>query len=183
MKIDQTPNQFGKEQKRLDTKSTIIFASNLNSLPSYHRHKSINISKCKFSIYFTQKKLLFLFYTSNFTKHSYKSIYSTHLFNKIFIILIFFIIFFTVSLSLRPNHHHHHYLDQRTNHHHYPDRRTDPTIIQDQKTFPTIIQYQKTNPRSKTHSRSENQPIQAVGEPTETHSRLENQTIQAKTTH
>ena len=51
------------------------------------------------------------------------------------------------------------------------------------KPFPTIIQYQKTNPRSETHSRSENQPIQAVEKPTETHSRSENQTIQAKTTH
>ena len=46
------------------------------------------------------KKPTFLFYTSNFTKHPHQSIYSTHLFNKIFILLPFFIIFFITSLSL-----------------------------------------------------------------------------------
>ena len=126
-----------------------------------------------FNLFCTKKKLFFLFYTSNFIKHPHKSIYSTNLFNKIFFILLFFIIFFTASLSLKPNHHHHHYPNRRTNHHHYPDRQT----------FPTIIQDQKTNPRSETHSRSENQPIQAIGKPIETHSRSKNQTIQAKTTH
>ena len=47
-----------------------------------------------------KKNLLFLFHTSNFTKHPHQSIYSTYLFNKIFIILPFFIIFFIASLSL-----------------------------------------------------------------------------------
>ena len=49
---------------------------------------------------FCTKNLFFLFYTSNFTKHPHQSIYSTHLFNKIFILLPFFIIFFITSLSL-----------------------------------------------------------------------------------
>ena len=49
--------------------------------------KSIHISGCKLSIYFAPKKLLFLFYTLIFTKHSHQSIYSTYLFNKIFIFL------------------------------------------------------------------------------------------------
>ena len=39
-----------------------------------------------------KKNLLFLFYTSNFTKHPHQFICSTHLFNKIFIFLQFFII-------------------------------------------------------------------------------------------
>ena len=41
---------------------------------------------------FYKKNLLFLFYTLIFTKHSHQFIYSTHLFNKIFIFLQFFII-------------------------------------------------------------------------------------------
>ena len=64
---------------------------------------SIYISSSKFSVYFTRKNLLFLFYTSTFTKHPHQLIYSTHLFNKIFIILLIFIIhFLTVPLSHRP---------------------------------------------------------------------------------
>ena len=65
-----------------------------------------------------EKTYFFLFYTSIFTKHSHQFIYSTHLFNKIFILLQFFIIpSLTAPLSLRPtttndhstpNHHHHH---------------------------------------------------------------------------
>ena len=39
-----------------------------------------------------KKKLFFLFYTLIFTKHSHQFIYSTHLFDKIFILLQFFII-------------------------------------------------------------------------------------------
>ena len=62
--------------------------------------KSIHISGCKFSFYFAQKNLPFLFYTVNFTKHPYQSIYSTHLFNKIFILLPFFVI---SSLPLSPS--------------------------------------------------------------------------------
>ena len=50
-----------------------------------------------------EKNLLFLFYTSTFTKHPHQFIYSTHLFNKIFIILLIFIIHsLTVPLSHRP---------------------------------------------------------------------------------
>ena len=46
------------------------------------------------------KKLLFLLYTLIFTKYSHQFIYSTHLFNKIFILLQFFIIpSLTASLS------------------------------------------------------------------------------------
>ena len=54
--------------------------------------KSIHISGCKILIYFTRKNLLFLFYTLIFIKHTHQSIYFTYLFNKIFIILQFFII-------------------------------------------------------------------------------------------
>ena len=50
------------------------------------RYKSIHISSSKFFVYFAQKNLLFLFYISTFTKHPRQFIYSTHLFNKIFII-------------------------------------------------------------------------------------------------
>ena len=73
--------------------------------------------QCKFFLLFCTKKknILFLFYTSIFTKHPHQSIYSTHLFNKILILLTFFVIFFSyflhcLSLPLRPNHHQHHYL-------------------------------------------------------------------------
>ena len=61
---------------------------------------------------FCTKKLLFLFYTPIFTKHPHQSIYSKHLFNKIFILLQFFIISsLTTPLSYRPN---------TTNDHPYP---------------------------------------------------------------
>ena len=85
--------------------------------------KSNHINECKLSVYFAHKKLLFLFYTHIFIKHLHQSIYSTHLFNKIFILLQFFIISsLTTPLSNRPNttndhstpsHHHH-----PPNHHH-----------------------------------------------------------------
>ena len=54
--------------------------------------KSIHISSSKSSIYFTRKNLLFLFYISTFTNHLHQFIYFTHLFIKIFIILLIFII-------------------------------------------------------------------------------------------
>ena len=72
----------------------------------------------KDSVYFTQKNLLFLFYTITFTKHPHQFIYYTHIFIKIIISLTFFIIshltltfsldnpffffFFTASSSLSP---------------------------------------------------------------------------------
>ena len=62
--------------------------------------KRNHISLCKFSVYFAKKKkknLLFLFYTSTFTKYLYQFIYSTHLFNKIFIFFTFFIISFPLE--------------------------------------------------------------------------------------
>ena len=69
----------------------------------YKLHLSIRINSSKFSVYFTRKNLLFLVYTSTFTKHLHQFIYSTHLFNKIFIILLIFIIHsLTVPLSHRP---------------------------------------------------------------------------------
>ena len=43
--------------------------------------------------HFTRLKPTFLFYTLIFTKYPCQSIYSTHLFNKIFTLLQFFIIF------------------------------------------------------------------------------------------
>ena len=59
-----------------------------------YQYKSIHISSCKFFVYFARKNLFFLFYTSTFTKHLHQFIYSTHLFNKIFILFTFFIISF-----------------------------------------------------------------------------------------
>ena len=58
--------------------------------------KSNHISSCKFFVYFVRKNLLFLFYTSTFIKHPHQFIYSTHLFNKIFI-------FFTFSYYFIPS--------------------------------------------------------------------------------
>ena len=64
---------------------------------------SIHISSSKFFVYFIWKNLFFLFYTSTFIKHPHQFIYSTHLFNKTFIILLIFIIHsLTVPLSHRP---------------------------------------------------------------------------------
>ena len=58
-------------------------------------HQSVQI----FCIFY-KKNLLFLFYTSTFTKHSYQFIYFTHLFNKIFILLHFLLFSHSWHLSL-----------------------------------------------------------------------------------
>ena len=81
----------------------------------YKLHLSIHINSSKFSVYFTRKNLLFLVYTSTFTKHLHQFIYSTHLFNKIFIILLIFIIHSRTDPQppSPPSHHHHTYPDQR----------------------------------------------------------------------
>ena len=72
-------------------------------MSSYFKCKNIYISSSKFSVYFAWKNLLFLFYTSTFTKYLYQFIYSIHLFNKIFIILLIFIIHsLTIPLSHKP---------------------------------------------------------------------------------
>ena len=103
-----------------------------------------------------KKNLLFLFYTPTFTKHSCQFIYSKHLFNKIFILLHFFIISFTLlsktlsltaplSLSLRPN--------TTQNHQHL-------AIINDQSP-PTINppnHHQLDQPPSSTHPSPSKQP-------------------------
>ena len=52
------------------------------------------IDSSKFFVYFKRKNLFLLFYMFTFTKYSHQFIYSTHLFNKIFILFIFFIISF-----------------------------------------------------------------------------------------
>ena len=91
--------------------STCAYIQNFTPIQSNY------ISRCKFFFYFAQKKLLFLFYTLIFIKYPHQFIYSTHLFNKIFIIFPFFIILSLtethlpqnnpLSLSLTdPNHHH-----------------------------------------------------------------------------
>ena len=54
--------------------------------------KSIYISSSKFYVYFIRKNLLFLFYTITFIKHPHQFIYFIRYFNKIFILLNFFII-------------------------------------------------------------------------------------------
>ena len=69
-----------------------------------YQYKSIHISSCKFFVYFARKNLFFLFYTSTFTKHLHQFIYSTHLFNKIFILFTFFLLFPSLS-SLAQTHH------------------------------------------------------------------------------
>ena len=46
-----------------------------------------------FYLFYIKKNLLFLFYTSTFTKHSHQFIYFTHLFNKIFILFYIFYYF------------------------------------------------------------------------------------------
>ena len=47
-----------------------------------------------------EKAYFFLFYTSTFTKHPHQFIYSTHLFNKIFILLHFLLFSHSWPLSL-----------------------------------------------------------------------------------
>ena len=60
-----------------------------------------------FSSILHEKTYFFLFYIFIFTKHPHQFIYSTHLFNKIFIFLQFFIIpSLTAPLSYRPTVHH-----------------------------------------------------------------------------
>ena len=56
------------------------------------------ISECKIFVYFAKIKNthFFLFYAFTFTKHLHQSVYSKHLFNKIFILLYYY-------LSHRPN--------------------------------------------------------------------------------
>ena len=112
-------------------------------------------------VYFAQKekkkKTFFLFYMSTFTKHPYQFIYSKHLFVKIFIILHFFIISFTLlsrALSLTASlshtqrnpkspttsHHHRSMINPRPpsahpttineiNHHHQPTYPPSPSTI------------------------------------------------------
>ena len=53
---------------------------------------SIHIRSSKFSVYFTRKNLFFLFYTITCINHLHQFIYFTRYFNKIFILLNFFII-------------------------------------------------------------------------------------------
>ena len=60
--------------------------------------KSIHISLFKFLVYFTRKNLLFYF-ISTFTKHPHQFIYSTHLFNKIFIFFTIFYYFLHIPLT------------------------------------------------------------------------------------
>ena len=61
-------------------------------------NKSIHISSSKFSVYFTRKNLLFLFYTITFVKHPHQFIYFTRFFNKIFILLNFYYYFSQLPL-------------------------------------------------------------------------------------
>ena len=67
-------------------------------------HKSNCISWCKFAFYFAQKKLLFQFYALIFTKHPHQFIYSTHLFNKIFVFFTIFSYSPSSPLSLTDQH-------------------------------------------------------------------------------
>ena len=76
----------------------------LSSLLSYDFRATVSVRPSKSFLLFYTKNQLFLFYTLIFTKHPYQSIYSIHLFNKIFILLQFCIIsLLTTSLSHIPN--------------------------------------------------------------------------------
>ena len=101
-------------------------------LPISHRshlvlHRGLRASSCKFSVYFARKNLLFLFYTFTFTKHPHQFIYSTHLFNKIFILFTFFYYFLPSPPLWNP--------------------LTDPTQTQNHPHPPT---HQPTHPQSST---------------------------------
>ena len=61
---------------------------NLCKLLTFRAFTSVS---AKFYSILQEKNLLFLFYTPTFTKHPHQFIYSTHLFNKIFISLTLFI--------------------------------------------------------------------------------------------
>ena len=97
------------------------------------------------------KKTIFLFYTPIFTKHPHQFIYSTHLFNKIFIILQFFIISsHTTPLSHKlnttndhsiPNHHHH-----PPNYHHQGKHPFNPARLTPQPKNPLIKEWETKKP-------------------------------------
>ena len=104
------------------------------------------ISVCSnFFVYFTKKNIfLILFYTSSFTKHRYQFIYSTHLFNKIFILLQFFIIpSLTAPLSHKPTIHHY----QRSLH-----TRPPSSPSSHYHHHPTSIIKENQSTQSQTHS-------------------------------
>ena len=78
-------------------------------------------------VYFTRKNLIFLFYTSTFTKHSHQFIYSTLFYNFLLFTLLL-PLFLTDPQSITtndhstPSHHHHH--------HHHPTsviKKNQPT--------------------------------------------------------
>ena len=62
------------------------------SLVSTHDMRAFTLVLLNFLSILHEKNLLFLFYTSIFTNHLHQFIYFTHLFIKIFIILLIFII-------------------------------------------------------------------------------------------
>ena len=65
----------------------VLFGPYCISTMEFRRLKSICISRCIISVHFAKKKKkLFLFHTPTFTKHPHQFVYSTHLFNKIFIL-------------------------------------------------------------------------------------------------
>ena len=86
-----TTNYFTMFLQIIVIRASTSVDANFPSILHTHTHKK-------------KKKLLFLFYTPIFTKHLHPFIYSTHLFNKIFILLQFFIISsLTTPLSHIPN--------------------------------------------------------------------------------
>ena len=127
------------QYKNMSNTDNCLFLSSPKLQP-----KSIHISGCKFIIYFAQKKLLFLFYTLIFIKHPHQFIYSTHLFNKIFILLQFFIIpSLTTPLSHRPTVHYY----QRSLHTQPPSSPSSQ-----HHHHPTSIIKENQSTKSQTHS-------------------------------
>ena len=105
--------------------------------------KSIHISGCKFSFYFVQKTYFFLFYIFDFTKHPHQFIYTTRLFNKIFIFLQIFIILSPIAPSLSQTQQY-----QQSLHTQPPSAPTQPTSSR------KINPFNPRNKHSKTHSQS-----------------------------
>ena len=78
--------KIGKQRLPTNINQYSIVTPFLSLFFNHFLGHSIRISECKIFVNFAKKKnLLFLFYIPIFTKQPYQFVYSTHLFNKIFI--------------------------------------------------------------------------------------------------
>ena len=97
----------------------------LTESSQYQLPKSICISSCKIFINLHIQDLFFLFYILILTKHPHQFIYSTHLFNKIFI--------FSPFSSLSQN--------QDIPHSHHQTTRSNPQIKQRDRWWSTVMDW------------------------------------------